>query len=162
MFSDDLRRRIVNGLAARQWKLATAESCTGGLVAATCTGVAGSSVWFEAGFVTYSAAAKARMLGIPSAVIDRYGAVSEPVARLMAEGAISGSGADIAVAVTGIAGPGGGEPLLPAGSVWFAWACRHEAMVRSALHRIPGDRAAVRRTAVVIALEGIALMLGGS
>ncbi len=118
--------RLVETLAAQLlahgWMLATAESCTGGLIAAACTDLAGSSTWFERGFVTYSNAAKAQMLGIDAALIARHGAVSEPVARAMAQGALQHAHAQVALAVTGVAGPGGGSADKPVGTVWFAWA----------------------------------------
>jgi nicotinamide-nucleotide amidase len=118
--------RLVQSLAtqllARGWMLATAESCTGGLIAAACTDLAGSSTWFERGFVTYSNAAKAQMLGIDAALIAQHGAVSEPVARAMAQGALQHAHAQLALAVTGVAGPGGGSADKPVGTVWFAWA----------------------------------------
>ncbi len=109
-------------LLARGWMLATAESCTGGLIAAACTDLAGSSTWFERGFVTYSNAAKAQMLGIDAALISQHGAVSELVARAMAQGALQHAHAQVALAVTGVAGPGGGSADKPVGTVWFAWA----------------------------------------
>ncbi|HEY9067754.1 MAG TPA: nicotinamide-nucleotide amidohydrolase family protein, partial [Burkholderiaceae bacterium] len=99
--------------------IASAESCTGGLIAAACTGIAGSSDWFERGFVTYSNEAKTESLGVPAALIAAHGAVSDAVARAMAEGALAHSRAQIAVAVTGIAGPGGGSPGKPVGTVWM-------------------------------------------
>jgi nicotinamide-nucleotide amidase len=118
--------RLVHALAAqllaRGWMLATAESCTGGLIAAACTDLAGSSTWFERGFVTYSNAAKAQMLGVDAALIAQRGAVSEPVARAMAQGALQHAHAQVALAVTGVAGPGGGSADKPVGTVWFAWA----------------------------------------
>ena len=118
--------RLVETLAAqllaRGWMLATAESCTGGLIAAACTDLAGSSTWFERGFVTYSNAAKAQMLGIDAARITQHGAVSETVARAMAQGALQHAHAQVALAVTGVAGPGGGSADKPVGTVWFAWA----------------------------------------
>ena len=118
--------RLVQALAtqllARGWMLATAESCTGGLIAAACTDLAGSSTWFERGFVTYSNAAKAQMLGVDAALIAQHGAVSEPVARAMAKGALQHAHAQVALAVTGVAGPGGGSADKPVGTVWFAWA----------------------------------------
>ena len=118
--------RLVQALAtqllARGWMLATAESCTGGLIAAACTDLAGSSTWFERGFVTYSNAAKAQMLGVDTALIAQHGAVSEPVARAMAQGALQHAHAQVALAVTGVAGPGGGSADKPVGTVWFAWA----------------------------------------
>ena len=126
--------------------LATAESCTGGLIAARCTDLAGSSIWFERGFVTYSNAAKTEMLGVPAALISEHGAVSEPVARAMAQGALERSHAQVAIAVTGIAGPGGGSAAKPVGCVWFAWAT--PTGVWSERHVFPGDRAAVRAATV--------------
>jgi nicotinamide-nucleotide amidase len=134
----------------RGWKLATAESCTGGLIAATLTAIAGSSDVVDRGFVTYSNAAKTDLLGVDAAVIERVGAVSEPVARAMAEGALQRSLADVTVAVTGVAGPGGGSVEKPVGLVWFGLA------THSSLHSehmvFPGDRAAVRAATVVHAL----------
>ena len=123
MFPDDiaiLARRVIDTAVARRLMIATAESCTGGLVSAALTDVAGSSAVVERGFVTYSNSAKSEMLGVPAELIDRHGAVSEPVARAMAEGALAGSGAQVSVAVTGIAGPGGGSPDKPVGLVHFA------------------------------------------
>jgi nicotinamide-nucleotide amidase len=113
---------LATALLARGWKLATAESCTGGLIAGACTDLAGSSNWLERGFVSYSNAAKTELLGVDAALIARYGAVSEPVARAMAQGALQYSKAQCALAVTGIAGPGGGSADKPVGTVWFAWA----------------------------------------
>jgi nicotinamide-nucleotide amidase len=143
---------LVAALRARGWRLATAESCTGGLIAATCTALAGSSDWFERGFVTYSNAAKNEQLGVPVALIALHGAVSEPVVRAMAEGALEQSTADIAVAVTGIAGPGGATPGKPVGLVWLALARRGGATHAEAL-QLGGDRAAVRAQTVQIALQ---------
>jgi len=146
----DLGARLV----ARRWKLATAESCTGGLVAAAITSVAGSSDWFDRGFVTYSNDAKMALLNVPAATLAAHGAVSEATAVAMAEGAIVASGADVAVAVTGIAGPGGGTAEKPVGLVWFAWAARGAAL-RAQKRRLPGDRAAIREASVEIALHGL-------
>jgi nicotinamide-nucleotide amidase len=115
-------RAVLAAARARGWTLATAESCTGGLVAAALTDVPGSSDVFDRGFVTYSNAAKTEALGVPAALIAEHGAVSEAVARAMAEGAARASGARLAVAVTGVAGPGGGTPAKPEGLVWFATA----------------------------------------
>ena len=142
-------------LRARGWRLATAESCTGGLVAAACTAVAGSSEWFDRGFVTYSNEAKQDLLGVPRALIEAHGAVSEPVARAMAEGALARSGADLAVSVTGIAGPGGATPGKPVGTVWLGWCCRGAASQAERL-QLPGDRAAVRAQTVGTALQRLA------
>jgi nicotinamide-nucleotide amidase len=141
-------------LRARGWRAATAESCTGGLVAAAITAIAGSSDWFERGFVTYSNDAKRELLDVPPASIAEHGAVSEAVAQAMAEGALAHSPADCAVSVTGVAGPGGGTPAKPVGLVCFAWARRGASTV-ARTHRLDGDRADVRRASVAIALEGL-------
>lgn len=141
-------------LAARGALCATAESCTGGLVAGAITDVPGSSVWFDRGYVTYTNEAKEQMLGVPAAVLAEHGAVSEPTARAMAAGALARSAAGFAVAITGVAGPAGGSPAKPVGLVCFAWAARGGATV-AATHRFPGDREAVRRAAVVTALAGL-------
>ncbi|WCM87935.1 CinA family protein [Acidovorax sp. NCPPB 3576] len=137
--------------------LATAESCTGGLIAGACTDLAGSSRWFERGFVTYSNAAKADLLGVPAALIEAHGAVSEPVARAMAEGAVTRSLAQVSVAVTGVAGPGGGSADKPVGTVWFGWSVA--GVVRSEVVRFAGDRAAVRAATVRHALARLADLL---
>lgn len=138
--------------------LATAESCTGGLIAGAVTDVAGSSAWFDRGFVTYSNAAKTQMLGVPAALIERFGAVSEPVAAAMAEGALAHSDAGIAVSVTGVAGPGGGTPDKPVGMVCFGWA-RRSGLTVTATVRFPGVRAAVRAQTVRHALDGLLIWL---
>ena len=131
--------------------VATAESCTGGLVAAALTAIAGSSDVVDRGFITYSNAAKPEMLGVPAGLIASAGAVSEDVARSMAEGALARSKADLAVAVTGVAGPGGGSAAKPVGLVWFGLAGLGPT---TALHHVfSGDRAAVRRQAVAEALR---------
>ena len=139
-------------LRARGAMLVTAESCTGGLIAATCTSVAGSSDWFERGFVTYSNAAKTEMLGVAAALIAQHGAVSAEVAAAMAEGALLHSRGDLAVAVTGIAGPGGAVPGKPVGTVWLAVA-RRGAAAQAELLQLGGDRTAVREQTVVRALQ---------
>jgi nicotinamide-nucleotide amidase len=131
-------------------RLATAESCTGGLIAATLTAIAGSSDVLDRAFVTYSNAAKSEMLGVPADLIAAVGAVSEAVAGRMAEGALARSAADLAVAVTGIAGPGGGSADKPVGLVWFGLA--GAGGVRTLRRVFPGDRAAVRAAAVAAAL----------
>jgi nicotinamide-nucleotide amidase len=141
-------------LQARGWRCATAESCTGGLVAGAITAIAGSSEWFERGFVTYSNEAKIELLHVPPAVIAAEGAVSEASAQAMASGALAASRADVAVAVTGIAGPGGAVAGKPVGTVCFAWAARGAAP-RVATHHLAGDRAAVRSASVAIALDGL-------
>ncbi len=149
---------LADGLRARGWRVATAESCTGGLIAGFCTDLAGSSDWFERGFVTYSNAAKTEMLGVPAGLIAADGAVSEAVARLMATGALQRSTADLSVAVTGVAGPAGGSAAKPVGTVWLAWAWRSAAGQidsTSELQHFDGDRAAVRLATVACALQGL-------
>ena len=126
--------------------MASAESCTGGLIAAACTDLAGSSNWFERGFVSYSNEAKTELLGVSSALIEKHGAVSEQVARAMAQGAIAHSRAQVAVAVTGVAGPSGGSAAKPVGTVWFGWAT--PSGVVSEMRCFDGDRAAVRLATV--------------
>jgi nicotinamide-nucleotide amidase len=140
-------------------RLCTAESLTGGLIAATLTSVAGSSDWFEAGFVTYTLAAKQRVLGVRADTLARHGAVSEPTAREMALGALEAADATHAVAVTGVAGPAGGDPRDPVGTVWLAWAVRGEPLVRTARISVDGDRAAVRTATVHTALQGLLALL---
>lgn len=149
---DTLLQMLGDKLRACGATLVTAESCTGGLIAATCTSVAGSSDWFERGFVTYSNAAKTEMLGVDAALIAQHGAVSAEVARAMAEGALAHSSADLAVAVTGIAGPGGAVPGKPVGTVWLALA-RRGAVAQAELLQLGGDRTAVREQTVALALQ---------
>ncbi|HEY8518681.1 MAG TPA: CinA family protein [Gammaproteobacteria bacterium] len=150
---EDLARRVGRACVARGLRAGAAESCTGGWIAKAVTDIAGSSGWFEGGFVTYSNAAKTRELDVPAALIETHGAVSEPVAIAMAEGARRRLGVDLAVAVSGIAGPGGGTAEKPVGTVWFAWADA-EGTVSERRH-FPGDREAVRRATVKHALEGL-------
>jgi nicotinamide-nucleotide amidase len=144
--------QLGEALRARGAMLATAESCTGGLIAAACTSVAGSSDWFERGFVTYSNAAKTEMLGVDVALITAHGAVSAEAARAMAEGALAQSHASLAVAVTGIAGPGGATPGKPVGTVWFALAQRGAA-TQAELLQFDGDRSAVREQTLAHVLQ---------
>jgi len=154
-------------LRARGQRLACAESCTGGLIAALCTSVAGSSDWFDRGFVTYSNAAKTDMLGVPAALIEAHGAVSQEVALAMALGALAHSQAQLALAVTGIAGPGGAVPGKPVGTVWLAWAWVNAAGSAPAqappqaqaqcLHLL-GDRTAVRSATVAQALKRLEIL----
>jgi len=150
----EIATRVGRALEARGWKVATAESCTGGLIAGAITDVAGSSAWFDCGFVTYTNEAKADMLGVAKATLDAHGAVSEMTAREMASGALSRSKADLTVAVTGVAGPSGGSIDKPVGMVCFAWA-RHNAPVDSTTRYFTGDRAAVRSKTVQEALQGV-------
>lgn len=150
------------GLAAdllqkKGWMLATAESCTGGLIAGACTDLAGSSAWFERGIVSYSNAAKIELLGVPEALIAVHGAVSEPVARAMAEGAIARSRAQAAVAVTGVAGPTGGSPDKPVGLVWFGWSVG--GVLSSERQLFAGDRAGIRAASVRHALQTLVHLL---
>nr|WP_229498923.1 CinA family protein [Pseudoduganella ginsengisoli] len=133
--------------------LATAESCTGGGVAQAVTDIAGSSAWFDRGFVTYSNAAKTAMLGVPAALIAQHGAVSEEVAAAMAAGAAGSSSAQVAVSTTGIAGPGGAVPGKPVGTVWFGWSVA--GVVQTERVIFDGDRQAVREQAVAHALQGL-------
>ena len=141
---------LADAMRARGWRLATAESCTGGLIAAACTAVAGSSDWFERGFVTYSNAAKTDLLGVDAALIAAHGAVSEPVALAMARGALAHAPVQLAVAVTGIAGPGGAVPGKPVGTVWLAWA--DACGTQAERLQLDGDRSAVRLLTVHAAL----------
>jgi nicotinamide-nucleotide amidase len=143
---------VLEALRARGWKLATAESCTGGLIAAALTSVAGSSDVVERGFVTYSNEAKTEMLGVPAALIAAHGAVSAEVAAAMAAGALAHSHADVAVSVTGVAGPGGGTVEKPVGLVWFGRAVRSGA-VDAVSHQFAGDRTAVRAASVGVAFD---------
>jgi nicotinamide-nucleotide amidase len=143
--------RLAEDLLARGWMMTTAESCTGGLIAAACTDLAGSSQWFERGFVTYSNEAKTQMLSVDPALIEAHGAVSEIVARAMAHGAVRHSQARVAVAVTGVAGPSGGSAAKPVGTVWFGFMV--DGRLVSETRRFEGDRAQVRAATVRHALH---------
>ena len=147
-----LAEQVLERCRAKKLMLATAESCTGGMIAAALTDIAGSSDVVERGYVTYSNAAKTELLGVPAELITRVGAVSEEVARAMATGALAHAPVDLAVAVTGIAGPGGGSAEKPVGLVHFGLARRGSAE-RAEHHVYPGDRAAVRRATVERALQ---------
>ena len=149
----EIVQKAAVALRQRGWRLATAESCTGGLIAAACTELAGSSDWFERGFVSYSNAAKTDLLGVPPALIAAHGAVSEPVVRAMAEGALARSHAQLSVAVTGIAGPTGGSEDKPVGTVWFAWCGGGQTLAERQV--LTGNRAAVRAQTVRWALDGL-------
>ena len=144
-------------LLAGRHMLATAESCTGGMIAAACTDLSGSSQWFERGFVTYSNEAKAEMLAVPPGLIEEHGAVSESVARAMADGALAHSRAQVSLAVTGVAGPTGGTEAKPVGTVWFAWCVGGE--THSEMQHFAGDRAAVRVATVRYALKRLLNLL---
>ncbi len=147
-------RQLADALITRQWKLATAESCTGGWVAKVCTDLPGSSQWFDRGFITYSNQAKSDMLDVSAKLIDDFGAVSEEVASAMVVGALAHSQADVALAITGIAGPSGGSEEKPVGTVCFAFALRGE-MAKLITMQLSGDRDQVRTQAVAVALHGV-------
>lgn len=153
----DLCGLLADHLGKRNWLLACAESCTGGLVAAACTSLSGSSVWFERGYVTYSNAAKTELLGVDAALITQHGAVSEAVVRAMASGALAHSHAQVALAVTGVAGPDGGSASKPVGTVWLGWAM--PGGVFSAQCHFAGDRATVRNATVHQALAHLLQLL---
>ena len=148
---EELVKQLAAKLTEKGWMLATAESCTGGMIAAACTDLAGSSQWFDRGFVTYSNEAKTEMLGVPVELIARHGAVSEEVVRAMAEGAIGHSRAEVSVAVTGIAGPGGGSVEKPVGTVWVGW-CVDGNTLTDCLH-LDGRRASIRTATLTHALQ---------
>jgi len=153
MDTPELVMALARELKRRGLMMATAESCTGGLIAAACTDVSGSSDWFERGFVTYSNAAKTELLGVPAELIETHGAVSEPVARAMAAGALVHAPVQLTVAVTGVAGPTGGSADKPVGTVWFGWATPAGSFTEH--QRFDGDRAAVRAATVRHALAGL-------
>ncbi|MFC3115207.1 CinA family protein [Cellvibrio fontiphilus] len=148
-----LAQSLGDELSRKGWRIATAESCTGGGVAAAITAIAGSSAWFEYGVVTYANTAKQKLLGVKTETLDTEGAVSEAVVAEMALGALALSGADLAVAISGIAGPGGATPGKPVGTVWFAWATANGDL-NTAVQHIDGDRAEVQCGAVIYALQG--------
>ncbi len=162
-------------LRARKWRLATAESCTGGLLAGTCTAPAGASDWFAAGFVTYANDAKSSLLGVPDALIARHGAVSSEVADAMARGALAHANVQLALSITGVAGPGGGSVAKPVGAVWLGLAWVHARETQEGLPaggdapgvssrterlQLDGDRAAIRAQTVAIALERLIAAAG--
>jgi nicotinamide-nucleotide amidase len=155
---DIVAAQVGGALKSHGLMLATAESCTGGGVAQAITEVAGSSAWFERGFVTYSDLSKQQMLGVRETTLKQHGAVSELTVREMVAGALQHSGAQVALAVSGIAGPDGGTPDKPVGTVWFAWGIKH-GETRVQRHQLGGNRAEVRAQSVRIALQGIINML---
>ena len=154
----ELAANVGKALKRRGLMLTTAESCTGGWIAEAVTMVPGSSEWFERGFVTYTHISKREMLGVAQDTLGKHGAVSEPTVREMVEGALDRSHAQIAVAVSGVAGPGGGTPDKPVGTVCFAWGTKDHAPA-SVTRRLPGDREAVRRQSVAQALNGVLHLL---
>jgi nicotinamide-nucleotide amidase len=155
-----LAKQVGAALKAHGMTLVTAESCTGGGVAQAVTMISGSSAWFDRGFVTYSNASKEEMLGVSPDTLEQHGAVSEQTVREMAEGALQYSSAQVAVSVSGIAGPTGGTKEKPVGMVWFAWATRDT--VRAVCLHISGDRDAIRLRSVRIALQGVVNLLNSS
>jgi nicotinamide-nucleotide amidase len=155
---NELAAQVGAALQSLGMMLATAESCTGGGVARAITDIAGSSRWFDRGFVTYSNVSKIEMLGVRDTTLEAHGAVSEMTVREMAAGALWHSHADISVAVSGIAGPGGGTPDKPVGTVWLAWASR-DGEVHAQRHQLAGDRVTVREQAVQISLQGVLELL---
>jgi len=155
--AQDLCAQLANLLLESGLKLVTAESCTGGLIAAACTDLAGSSAWFERGFVTYSNDAKIELLGVEPRLLRRAGAVCEGVARAMAEGALAHAKAEVAVAVTGVAGPTGGSAAKPVGTVWFGFAVPGQVLTEK--RHFEGDRAAVRAATVRHALARLVQLL---
>ena len=157
---DELAKRLGERLKRSNETLATAESCTGGWAAQVVTSVAGSSAWFERGFVTYSNEAKQELLGVRAETLRAHGAVSEETAREMARGALERSRATVSVSITGVAGPAGGTPEKPVGTVCFAWARGGE--VRSETRRFAGNRESIRRQSVILALEGVMRALDGA
>ncbi len=160
MDTEPILQDIAEALVARGWMLACAESCTGGGIAAAVTSLAGSSQWFDRGFVTYSNQAKQDMLGVRSETLAKFGAVSEAAVREMVTGALAHSQAQVAVAVSGIAGPGGGSALRPVGTVCVAWAVDGTEPIVCTEH-FSGDREAVRAQTVTCALRGILDVLTG-
>ena len=154
---NELARKVGAALKARGLLLVTAESCTGGWAAMELTAIAGSSEWFERGYVTYSNAAKREELGVSEQTLRRHGAVSEETAREMAAGALQNGRGQVALAITGVAGPTGGSPDKPVGTVCFAWA--HGSKISSETKRFDGDRASVRRQSVLYALQGVLELL---
>ena len=155
---DMLAAQVGGALKAHGLMLATAESCTGGGVAQAVTAIAGSSAWFERGFVTYSNQSKQQMLGVTEATLIGHGAVSEATVRAMVAGALQHGAAQVALAVSGIAGPDGGTPDKPVGTVWFAWGLKN-GVTHAQRHQFRGDRAEVRAQAVRIALQGVLALL---
>ena len=157
MNSTDLTKTLAEILLSRNWTVSLAESCTGGLVSATLTELAGSSEWFERGYITYSNEAKTECLDVPAQFIESHGAVSEPVAKAMAEGARINSGSDVAISITGIAGPSGGTAEKPVGTVCFGWATENQTLTKT-MH-FDGDRQAVRQQATEFALTELIALL---
>lgn len=157
MKTNDLTKTLSEILLSKAWTISLAESCTGGLVCATLTELAGSSNWFERGYITYSNEAKTECLDVPSDLIESHGAVSEEVAKAMAEGARIQSGSNVAVSITGIAGPTGGSIEKPVGTVCFGWATENQVLTKTM--RFDGDRQMVRQQAMEFALTELIALL---
>jgi nicotinamide-nucleotide amidase len=157
MNSTDLTKTLAEILLSRNWTVSLAESCTGGLVSATLTELAGSSDWFERGYITYSNEAKTECLDVPAQLIESHGAVSELVAKAMAAGARINSGSNVAISITGIAGPSGGTAEKPVGTVCFGWATENQTLSKT-MH-FDGDRQAVRQQATEFALTELIALL---
>ncbi|OQX36234.1 MAG: damage-inducible protein CinA [Oceanospirillales bacterium LUC14_002_19_P2] len=158
---EDLAQQLGQVLLAKGWRVATAESCTGGWVAEAITSVAGSSAWFGYGYVSYANEAKQQMLGVKAETLAQKGAVSEAVVTEMADGARRNAGAEFSVAISGIAGPEGGSPEKPVGTVWFAWS-QDGQPTEAQLGHFSGDRFSIRQQAVVTALSGLLRLIGQS
>ena len=157
MNTADLTKTLAEILLSRNWTVSLAESCTGGLVCATLTELSGSSEWFERGYITYSNEAKIECLGVPAELIETHGAVSQAVAKAMAEGARINSGSNVAISITGIAGPSGGTSEKPVGTVWFGWATANQTQTKTL--RFDGDRQKVREQAAEFALAELISLL---
>ena len=154
---EELVQKLATKLIEKGWMLATAESCTGGMIAAACTDLAGSSQWFDRGFVTYSNEAKTEMLGVPAELIEKHGAVSEEVVRAMAEGAIRHSRAQVSIAVTGIAGPGGGSVEKPVGTVWVGCHVNSSNYIQEC--QLTGTRGQIRNASLACALHKLLMCI---
>ena len=157
MNATDLTKTLAQILLSRNWTVSLAESCTGGLVCSTLTELAGSSEWFERGYITYSNEAKTECLGVPAELIEAYGAVSEQVAKAMAEGARINSGSTVAISITGVAGPSGGSAEKPVGTVCFGWTTENQTLIKTM--RFNGDRQMVRQQATEFALTELIALL---
>lgn len=157
MNASDLTKTLAQMLLSRNWTVSLAESCTGGLVCATLTELAGSSEWFERGYITYSNEAKTECLDVPAELIESHGAVSEPVAKAMAEGARINSGSNVAISITGVAGPSGGSAEKPVGTVCFGWATENQAHTKTM--KFVGDRQMIRQQATEFALAELIALL---
>ncbi|WP_250647545.1 CinA family protein [Sessilibacter corallicola] len=153
--TESLSQQLGSKLADRRYTVATAESCTGGGIASAITEIPGSSLWFEMGLVTYSNTAKMQLLNVNPETLANHGAVSEETVKEMAQGALAASGANMAVAVSGVAGPTGGSKDKPIGTVWIAWSAKFTNSTRSRLFNFNGGRAEIRRQAVMASLRGL-------